>query len=101
MGQFITVAKLSEISPKKGRLCKVGGEDLSIYKVGESLHAIGNACPHRGAPLSEGLLDDCVVVCPWHGFRFDVRTGQNPDGMPYQVKSYKLRVEGEDIQVEI
>jgi nitrite reductase/ring-hydroxylating ferredoxin subunit len=50
--------------------------EVAVFNVGGEFYAIDNSCPHRGGPLGEGELEDCIVTCPWHEFRFDVRTGK-------------------------
>jgi nitrite reductase/ring-hydroxylating ferredoxin subunit len=49
---------------------------VAVFRVGGELHAIDGTCCHRGGPLGEGTVDGPIVSCPWHGWRFDVRTGQ-------------------------
>ena len=50
--------------------------EIALYRVNGEFYATGNFCPHKGAPLAEGKLCDHVIECEWHGWQFDVRTGQ-------------------------
>ena len=52
------------------------GDELAIYNVNGEFYATDNFCPHRGAPLSDGLMQGHIVECSWHGWQFDVRTGK-------------------------
>jgi nitrite reductase/ring-hydroxylating ferredoxin subunit len=52
------------------------GHQIAVFNVDGEFCAINNFCPHKGAPLAEGILTDGVVECEWHGWRFDVRTGE-------------------------
>ena len=62
--------------------------------------ALDNVCPHRGGPLAEGAIEGGKVVCPWHQFEFDLATGESDDPDTKAV-CYPLRVNGEDVMVEI
>jgi nitrite reductase/ring-hydroxylating ferredoxin subunit len=66
----------------EGRLVRVdaGGLPTLVVRLEGKLHAIGAVCSHAGGPLEEGKLDDCIVTCPWHASRFDVRDGSVKGG---------------------
>jgi nitrite reductase/ring-hydroxylating ferredoxin subunit len=53
-----------------------GGRELAVYHVNGEFYATDNFCPHKGAPLAAGKLCDHVIECEWHGWQFDVRTGE-------------------------
>ena len=53
-----------------------GGRELALYHVNGEFYATENFCPHKGAPLAEGKLCEHVIECEWHGWQFDVRTGE-------------------------
>jgi nitrite reductase/ring-hydroxylating ferredoxin subunit len=75
MSHLVKVATLSELPPGTGRQVQVEGRPVAIFNVGGTVYAIDGACSHRGGPLGDGELTGSVVTCPWHGARFDVRTG--------------------------
>ncbi|HEY2775203.1 MAG TPA: Rieske (2Fe-2S) protein [Candidatus Binatia bacterium] len=58
----------------------LAGRRFRVVSIDGRLHAYDLRCPHLGGPLGEGTLHGCEAVCPWHGYRFDVRTGQSCDG---------------------
>jgi nitrite reductase/ring-hydroxylating ferredoxin subunit len=76
------------------------GDELAVYNVDGEFYATENFCPHRGAPLSEGVLCGHVVECGWHGWQFDVRTGQCLT-VSDRIKTYPLKIEGGVITVEV
>jgi nitrite reductase/ring-hydroxylating ferredoxin subunit len=78
----------------------VAGEKVCIVNIDGDYYAIGNVCTHMGGPLNEGKLDGFDVECPWHGSRFDVRSGQ-PTKPPARqpVSSYEVKVQDNDIMV--
>ena len=73
-----------------------------MFNVGGAIHVIDNDCTHDGGPLSEGVVSDTCVICPWHGAEFDLRTGKalTPPAVE-DVRSYAVVVSGEDISIEI
>ncbi|MEM1060956.1 MAG: Rieske 2Fe-2S domain-containing protein [Planctomycetota bacterium] len=72
---FHPVAPVGSIPDGTGRAFEVDGVIVAVFRIGDSYHAIDDACPHAGAPLCDGAFEDGVVVCPWHAWRFDVRDG--------------------------
>ena len=96
------IAKTGDLVPGSGKVVKVEGETIALFNVDGTCYAIGNTCPHRGGPLGEGSLEGTTVTCPWHGAQFDVKTGEvlaPPAALG--VKSYPVRVEGEDVLIEL
>ena len=77
MPSFIKVAKLSELPEGSGKLVEVGGKQIALFNAGGKLFAIDNSCKHRGGPLAEGELDGTTITCPWHGWEYDLATGQS------------------------
>jgi nitrite reductase/ring-hydroxylating ferredoxin subunit len=76
------------------------GDELAVYNVDGEFYATENSCPHRGAPLSEGMLCGHVIECGLHGWQFDVRTGECLT-VSERIKTYEVKVEQEVLVVEI
>ncbi|MGZ3498701.1 MAG: non-heme iron oxygenase ferredoxin subunit [Vulcanimicrobiaceae bacterium] len=96
------VAKKSEIAPGTTKKVIVDGTEVMLCNVDGQIYAIEDVCTHDGGALDQGVLDDACIECPRHGARFDVRTGAAltlPAVMP--VASYTVRVDGDDICVEV
>ncbi len=68
------------------------GDEIAVYNVGGEFYATDNSCPHRGAPLSEGVLCGHVIECYLHGWQFDVRTGECLT-FRETIKTYEVRIE--------
>lgn len=99
---FISAARIEDLRPGTCLSVALKGErGVALFHVNEDILAMENTCPHAGGPLGEGTLDGEVVTCPWHGWAFNVRTGQcvkNP--VPaWAVPCYPTRVERGVIQV--
>ena len=94
--------RADEIPPGGSKVVQVNEHVVAIFNLGGTLHAIDNTCPHQGGPLGEGYLEgDGVISCPWHGWTFDVRSGQSPIDADVKVACHKVRVEGGEILLEI
>lgn len=100
MGQFVKVATTDEIEPGTGKLVHVNGLEIAVFNVGGQFYASGAVCPHEGGPLEDGTLDGDVVICPWHGFDFDLKTGECLVDSDLRVPTYPVKVEGNTILVE-
>jgi 3-phenylpropionate/trans-cinnamate dioxygenase ferredoxin subunit len=109
MAKYI-VATVDEIPPGQRKLVEVAGRWVGLFHVGGSFFALRNQCPHQGGPLCSGRLTGFlmasapgeysytrkgeIVRCPWHGWEFDVKTGQSWfDPARTRVRSYKVSVE--------
>ena len=97
---FVKVAEIKDIQPSNMRAVDLEGERVCIANVEGNYYAIGSVCTHLGGPLNEGTLEGYDVECPWHGSKFDVRTGE-PTRPPARqaVPSYEVKVEGNNILI--
>jgi nitrite reductase (NADH) small subunit/3-phenylpropionate/trans-cinnamate dioxygenase ferredoxin subunit len=99
---FITVAKVGAIPAGEGRSFQVGDRLVAVFLHDGRYFAIDDLCPHMGASLGAGYLDEGgVVTCPWHAWRFCVRDGKWADNPRLSVDTFEVRVEGDEIQVRL
>jgi len=100
--QFVPVCKIDEIAVDDRLLFEIDEQPIVIFNVNGELFAIGEKCSHRHGPLGEGELDGFVVTCPWHGARFDIRTGKALS-LPAvkNVDSYPVRISDGMIEIGI
>lgn len=98
---FVKVAKLSQFPA--GSLTEVvaGGEPYALCNVAGRVTAIGGTCLHRGGPLGQGALHGNHVVCPWHAWEWDCETGANDFDPTQKVPVLAVRVDGDDILIEV
>ncbi len=100
MAEFVRVAGVGDVPPGQMVTVEVGGAEIVIANLDGEFVAFQNECTHRGGPLGEGLLENGVVECPFHAGQFNVRTGAVVSPPPTEpIKTYPVRVEGEDIKV--
>lgn len=102
MPTLIKVADVSSVPPGSSTLVEADGQFLALFNVDGTFYAIDDACPHQGASLSEGEIRGCVVVCPWHGWEYDVTDGKQmtPPGALHAT-TYRVVVEGDDVLIEV
>ncbi|MBI2468793.1 MAG: non-heme iron oxygenase ferredoxin subunit [Candidatus Rokubacteria bacterium] len=101
MAKLTKVAETSDIPPGEGRVIEAEGKTLAVFNVDGTFYAVDNTCLHRGGPLGEGELDGRIVTCPWHGWQYDVSTGQNAMNPAVKVLSYPVKVESGAVFVEL
>jgi nitrite reductase/ring-hydroxylating ferredoxin subunit len=102
MAKLVKVAETKDFEPGKAMALDVEGNRIAVFKVDGKFCAIDDACPHEGGPLSEGRVEGCKVVCPWHDAEFDLNTGEVLAPPAFEgVKCYKVVVEGNDVKVEV
>lgn len=101
MADFVRVASRRDIQPGQGCMFEVKGRQVAVFNVAGEFHAIDNVCEHQGGPLAEGELDGCVVTCPWHGWTYDVSTGASPDDPDTRVRRFAVKLEGDEVLVEV
>lgn len=101
MPNFTRVANVSDLKPGENKVVNVNGTEVALFNVDGEFFAISNTCLHRGGPLGEGMLDGDVVTCPWHGWRYNVKTGTNVMLPTAKVANYQVKVEGNDVMVAV
>ncbi len=81
---------------------EVQGKQIAVFNVDGDYYAIDDACSHRSGPISKGMCEEAIVSCPWHGVRFDVRTGEPLGPLPvHGVTAYSVVVEGDELKIEV
>jgi nitrite reductase (NADH) small subunit/3-phenylpropionate/trans-cinnamate dioxygenase ferredoxin subunit len=97
---FVTVAKVGMIPEGEGASFQVGERLVAVFNHNGQYLAIDDICPHMGASLGGGYLDEeGIVTCPWHAWRFRVRSGEWADNPRLCVDTFEVRVQGDEIQV--
>jgi nitrite reductase/ring-hydroxylating ferredoxin subunit len=97
---FVSAAKAGDIVPGTGKAVVIGGREIALFNVGGAFYALENACPHAGAPLADGWLDDETVTCSWHGWCFRLADGKMTLGDFSSVAVFDVKVEGGDVLVD-
>jgi len=96
------VASLDDVPAGQPKVVELDGIRVVLARVGDAVYACGDVCTHRGGPLGEGKLNGGRLACPWHGWMFDVRTGQCVfPGRGASIPSYPVRLEAGEVLVEL
>jgi nitrite reductase (NADH) small subunit len=107
-----------DVLPAQGavRVVEVGTHRIGLYRVGNSVYALADRCPHRGAPLCAGAVatpmavdggelavgePDSVVRCPWHKWEFEIATGRCTVDERLRVRRYSVSLDGDDVVVSL
>jgi nitrite reductase/ring-hydroxylating ferredoxin subunit len=101
MSDWVRVAGVLEIPVGTGKEFAAGGRVVALFNVEGEFHALDGVCPHAGGPLGEGVLRGNIVTCPWHGWQFDVTTGQHCLNANLKHQAFPVRVLGNDVLVEL
>jgi NAD(P)H-dependent nitrite reductase small subunit len=99
--EFVKVAKWDEIPSEKGKIILVEGKEIALFKSEGSVYALDNLCLHEGGPLGHGQVKECIVTCPWHLWKFDIRTGAMVEAPAMKVDCFTVNVEGDDVFIDV
>lgn len=110
-GEGTVVCALAELPPGSRRIVAFGGREIGLFNVGGRVYAVRNSCPHRAAPLCLGRLSGTtlpsapyeyvygrqgmVLRCPWHGWEFDLETGEPLVGHGLRAQTYRVAIAGD------
>jgi len=99
---FVKVATRDEIPVGHGLLVESNGLTMAVFNAGAGrFFACGACCPHEDGPLAEGWLEGDAVVCPWHGFDFDLATGRCQVDADLAIPVYQVRVSADAVEVDL
>ncbi|MEM9346791.1 MAG: Rieske (2Fe-2S) protein [Planctomycetota bacterium] len=102
MPDWTDIADADEL-PAGGRLCTtVEGKGLVVLNVDGTPYAIANQCPHAGRPMEDGEVQGLVITCPFHGYAYNLKNGNNLDHPEFEppIPTYPVRIEGGKVQVK-
>jgi len=96
------ICKKSDVQPGSLLSVEVEGEELVVYEIEGEYRAIHGVCPHKGHPLAEAHFDGCMIICPFHFWKFDAvsNAGLWPQYAP-SLKAYPIIADGADLYIEL
>jgi nitrite reductase/ring-hydroxylating ferredoxin subunit len=98
---WFPITAVSDLPPGSAGEFVVEGRIIALFNVDGSFYAIDGICPHQGGPLGKGKLTGCIITCPWHGFQFDVTTGQHLTSKSLVHPRFNVKVEGKQVLIEL
>ncbi len=96
-----TVGPLAELPDGEGFLFRSGAYQIALFRAGAGVRALENECPHAGASLCSGFTDGKIVVCPWHGWEFDIESGKGISVAGIDVETFRVVIEDGIVKVEL
>lgn len=100
MSEWVSVAAVGELAPGTSRVADVDGARIAVFNIGGEYFAIEDVCTHDGGELASGVLEGEQIICPRHGARFCVRTGEALSAPAYEpTAKFPVRIDSGQIQV--
>ena len=98
---LVKVGSVSQLPSGSVMEAEVDGNTYAVCNVDGELHALDGICPHAGGPLGQGALHGTTLVCPWHAWEYDCRTGANDIDQDVKVETFPVKIEGGDILIDL
>lgn len=97
---FQKVCRAADLAEGQTRVVELNGKLIALFCHEGRYYAIDDVCPHMGASLSGGEVEQGIVTCPWHGWRFRLADGAWADSPRVRTGCYSVRLVGDDVEVE-
>ena len=102
MAEWRDVCTIAEAPAKdEVREVELEGQTLCLANVSGQLHVLDNWCPHRQGPLGQGWIEGETVVCPWHAWAFDCKTGIASEPEQAKVKVFRVQIQNGTVAVDL
>jgi len=118
----VFVANVDDIADGERRIVEDGGTEIGVFRLGDRYFAWESICPHQGGPVCQGRImnrveevigedrrshgyrfveEDVHIICPWHGFEFNIRTGRHPGDPETRLRGYEVALRDGSIYVRV
>jgi nitrite reductase (NADH) small subunit len=102
MSEFVKLTSQSELPPEgEAREFPCGDKMICVANVNGEITAMDNVCLHRGGPLGQGVIEGNKVVCPWHGWQFDPKTGEATHNPKARLAVYDLEIKDGEVMIQL
>ena len=98
---FVPSIKENEIKDNTMKPVRIKGRPILLVRKGNQIFAVSNRCPHEGCTFEGGILRDYLVMCPCHGWKFDIRNGKYEENEAITIETYRCIIENGKVYVEI
>lgn len=99
MAEYRAVCEAADLPLGQARCFRVAGREIALFHLEGGFYAMENTCLHAGGPLAEGRIEGTRVVCPWHGWEFDVTTGRTPLNHVVGLTCFPVRLRGGKVEI--
>lgn len=101
LNDFFEVCRLKDLPPKKAKHFLVNEVEITLCKIGKTVYALNNICPHQHASIiHNGFIEDDFIVCPAHGWMFNLETGKKKDGSN-GLTTYPVKIKDDIVFVKV
>ena len=98
--EWVSAGRWDAIPDGRAAILALGpSERVAVFRNGDTLSAVSNACAHQNGPLGEGRIIDGCITCPWHGFQYRPQDGCSPAPFTERIPTYRLKLEGDEVLV--
>ena len=97
----VRVGPMNSIADGERKIIEADGHSIGVFHEGDHWYALSNSCLHRGGPVCTGTLEGSTLTCPWHGYQYDVRTGELLLDHTSCLPTYKVLVQEDQVYVEV
>jgi nitrite reductase (NADH) small subunit len=101
MSEFQTVCRMDAVREGEGLTVEIDDKVIAVFRENGEFFAIDDTCPHMGASLSGGYVENGIVTCPWHAWRFRLADGAWADNPRIKIGCHAVRMEGDQLQVKV
>jgi len=100
---WVLACRLSEVPPGRGWPARVGDRRVAVFRSKRRVYALENSCAHLGNPIDDGAVSGHCVTCPWHGWRYDLRSGEvlGSAGRRPGLRTYPVKVDGDQVLIDL
>ena len=96
----VQVCDVDDVAEGEAYVDEIDGNAIAVFLVDGEYFALDNSCPHQGGPLDQGKVEDKCVYCPWHGWQFDLESGDHVQGKK-SATTYDVTVEDGGVYVSV
>ena len=102
MSEFVKIGSKEQLPPMgEAREFVCAGKTICVANRNGEYSALDNVCIHRGGPLGQGVVEGDKLICPWHGWQYDPKTGESAHNPSVKVAVYPMKLVGDNVLLEI
>ncbi len=101
MSRYVVVGRVGDIADGEAKTAPGPGKRVAVFREGDRYFAIDDMCPHMGASLADGFVEDGIVTCRWHYWRFRLSDGAWADNPRIKIGCYPVQVVDNEIRLEL
>lgn len=99
--KYVKVMSEEDLPVGKSAIISAGEDEIALFNYKGKYYAVANKCPHRGSPLGEGRIEEGIVICPNHEWRFKLENGANMQNPELFIPTYPVKVKNDNIYIGI